>query len=343
MSLSASHKKKHPIAIIWISWERQRRSISLAKLLNAEYFEYDHSMPAILRYAISSVQTMLTLVKHRNAIVVVQNPSLVLALLAVASKSIFRNLLIVDRHNDPYLVREGAAADRLATLLCNASAYTLKKAELTLITNRDLESFVTRHGGEAFILPDPLPELGDYSGFSPTVVNREFSLLVSASWAVDEPIGAIVAAAAGLPNIRFYISGKPNGSRHRLPITLPSNVVFTGFLCEADFYSLMWRVDAVVSITTRYAAIVCGGHEAIALGKPFITGNNNALKRHFRSAGLYCDGSVSSIQSSILYLQSHYRQQTNAVLAFRESYPPQWNATFAALLQRIAKLATAAH
>jgi glycosyltransferase involved in cell wall biosynthesis len=118
----------------------------------------------------------------------------------------------------------------------------------------------------------------------------------------------------------------------------PSNIVFTGFLSEEDFYSLMSRVDAVVSITTRYGAVVCGGHEAIALGKPFITGNNNALKRHFRSAGLYCDGTASSIQSTILDLQSHYRKQTLAVLAFREIYPGEWCVSFAALLRRIEAL-----
>jgi hypothetical protein len=339
MSPNLSHKQKKQSAMIWISWERQRRSISMAKRLGAEYFEYDYALPAILRYAVSSVRTLYTLVRHRNALVVVQNPSLVLALIAVASKGVFHNVLIVDRHNDPYLVPEGTHTGWLATLLCRASAFTLKQAELTLITNSDLEHFVVCHGGEAFVLPDPLPELGDSPGASPQSLNSKFSLLVSASWAVDEPIAAIVAAAAQLPDVRFYISGKPVGSRHRLPATPPSNVVFTGFLSEMDFYSLMRGVDAVVSITTRYAAIVCGGHEAIVLGKPFITGNNNALKRHFRSAGLYCDGSTSSIQATILYLQSHYRKQTDAVLAFRESYPGEWNASFARLLRRIETLA----
>lgn len=233
---------------------------------------------------------------------------------------------------------EGTHTGCLESLLCRVSAFTLKKAELTLITNSDLENFFVRHGGEAFVLPDPLPELGDKARVRAKPQDSIFSLLVSASWAVDEPITAIVAAAVELPDIRFYISGKPVGSRHRLPARTPSNIVFTGFLSEEDFYSLMSRVDAVVSITTRYGAVVCGGHEAIALGKPFITGNNNALKRHFRSAGLYCDGTASSIQSTILDLQSHYRKQTLAVLAFREIYPGEWCVSFAALLRRIEAL-----
>lgn len=65
---------------IWISWEKQRRSIELSKRLGCKLYIIEKS--GLFRYPYSIFKTILILIKERPDLFFVQNPSMFLATLA---------------------------------------------------------------------------------------------------------------------------------------------------------------------------------------------------------------------------------------------------------------------
>ena len=76
-----------PDVRLWIAWEEQRRNRSLSHHLSAELHEITYSGPRLLRHIRSTIATARLIRKRRPTILFVQNPSLVLSLLAVDGHS----------------------------------------------------------------------------------------------------------------------------------------------------------------------------------------------------------------------------------------------------------------
>src|SRR5256885_12630417 len=92
------------------------------------------------------------LARRRPQILLVQNPSLILAALAAAVRGVLGYRLIADAHNEavvPFINRQ-----RWVTRL---SRWVIRRADLTIVSNRQLAERVVRHGGRAFTLPDRVP------------------------------------------------------------------------------------------------------------------------------------------------------------------------------------------
>ena len=64
---------------VWLTWEIQRRSETLAKFVGADYQCLLLDAPRIARYPILIWRTSRFLIKRKPALVYVQNPSIVLA------------------------------------------------------------------------------------------------------------------------------------------------------------------------------------------------------------------------------------------------------------------------
>lgn len=318
--------------IAWISWERQRRSITLSTLLGARYYELNFNLPRVLRYLICAFRTFFILLRERDSIVIVQNPSLILAFEAALLKPWFKYRLVIDRHTDIYLL--GTKQGITYSLLNKVSDFTLRSAELTLVTNPELARVIKHKKGNPRVVPDPIPPL-DYVASEDSPREGSFSILFVASWAADEPIDQACLAARALPDTRWYVSGQPRRSHPAFTEPTPNNMARTGHLAEDDFYSLMADVDIVIALTTNPATLVCAGHEALALNKPFITGNSTALQHHFQQAALYCDGSEAGLIRAIVSLRENYVHQLELLATFKKSYLIRWSEDFPQLLSAI--------
>ena len=267
---------------IWITWERQRRSVTLASKLADEYFEFNYGGPQLLRYLRSLFNTSRVLLSNRGNVVFIQNPSLVLAFYAVLLRPLIRFRLIVDRHTEDYLLNEGKGF--LFSVVSFVSRITLRYADFTIVSNQELVPLVTGCKGKALVLPDPYPQVDDYLGSPPPLPAATFTIFCVATWSDDEPLGAYVAAARTLSNVKFIISGNPRGRDLGILQALPANVECTGFLSEREYYRAMASSQGVIAFSSRRATLVCGGYEAVVLGKPFITGNSSALRSYFKAA-----------------------------------------------------------
>jgi glycosyltransferase involved in cell wall biosynthesis len=324
----------------WIAWETQRRSLGLAQRLDADLRLFLHKGWA--RFPRSLAGTAALLSRKRGELVFVQNPSMVLAAWAGALKGLFGYALVVDRHsNFGFLAGRGAGLKRrLSDLL---SEYTLRRADLTIVTNTELAGYVERAGGRAFVLPDPFPDLSAWRGLAEASEAEPRALreiLFVSSWAFDEPIEAAIEACRRLRGEAVIrITGRVPAGYARLLRTAPDNFVPTGFLSENDFLAAMAKCDAVMAVTRREATLVCGGYEGAAMGKPLILGNSRALREYFDAGAVYTDGGASDLEARIREVLAALPAYRSAIRAWHARREDEWRDRLSALEGALAGLA----
>src|SRR4051812_14960269 len=121
----------------WIAWETQRRTLNLSRKVDAELFIFDDENKGAIRYPLSALKTLSALWKHRGGLVFVQFPSMFLAALASFLKPLFHYKLVVDRHTDFSLELKPPFGWK-ERLILSLSRYSVRKADLTVVTNSEL-------------------------------------------------------------------------------------------------------------------------------------------------------------------------------------------------------------
>jgi hypothetical protein len=246
-----------------------------------------------LRYPIALCKTLAAFVAEKPDLIFVQNPSLILSLFAVHYGLITNVPVIVDAHNAGVYPFNGTHtwANKLAD-------YLFRKASITIVTNNALAAYVRMHGGNAEVMPDPIPE------FTPPAkikaLKGKFNVLFICSWADDEPYDEVIQAARLIDkSIYVYITGNSRGKESKYAGNMPENVVLTGYLKEIDFIEMLYSCDVVMDLTTRDDCLVCGAYEAVAAEKPLIVSNSKALMEYFSCGALYTTNTSSDIATQI--------------------------------------------
>ena len=289
---------------MWIAWERQRRSTTLAEQLGAELKVFEFEPNGFRRYFVLGCKTIPVLWRWRRKVVFVQNPSVVLSALAALLRPLLGYVLVVDRHSN-FLFDRQAPYTFLERAFLLLSAFTLRFSDITIITNTTVREIVLQHGGRPFILPVLMPELLPKDQIPPPrpfVPNeRPLEILFVCSWASDEPIAEVAAAAAtlGPERVTIHVSGRPRPEYSALLEQAPANFRVRGFLSDEEYLRLMAEVDCVMAITTAPATIVCGGAEGVALNKPLILGDTRELREHFPCGVVFAKSSSQGIGEAI--------------------------------------------
>lgn len=311
------------IKSVWITWERQIRNKSMSARLGADFFEIISRDKRLIRYCKSTIKTLKILYANRHKDVFVQNPSIVLSLVAVIFKLLFGYRLIVDAHNSGVF-----PAKKLQFL----ADFINRSADYVIVTNEGLASYIRKIGGSPVILPDPLPSITVIEDESSKwkVLNSP-SVLMICSWASDEPYCEVIAAAASLPDVTFYITGNSKGREAKCACPIPSNVVLTGFVSENDYHLLLNNSDIIVDLTTREDCLVCGAYEAIAVGKPVVLSNTNALRSYFGDAAIYVENNSASITDGIRNILKEYNEVSDKAKSNSQEVERQWLQLFGGL------------
>ncbi|MFW6101738.1 MAG: hypothetical protein ACOC90_10160, partial [Bacteroidota bacterium] len=260
---------------VWIAWEVQRRTMELSKALGCDLHIFDFE--GILRYPRCIYNTLKVLISSQGKIVFVQNPSMILAATACIFKFISKQAVIIDRHTTFRLNKQRTVSlDWMVFDLLNN--FTIKHADLTIVTNEYLAGVVRDMGGRPYVLPDKLPDLKK----SRTIQLEGFSIFMISSFGGDEPVAEAIVAAGMLEEegVRLYISGNPNKLDPATRKNSPGNVIFTGFLSEQDFMDHVYTADAVMTLTTADYCMLCGCYEAVAAGRPLITSDKQVLLQY---------------------------------------------------------------
>jgi glycosyltransferase involved in cell wall biosynthesis len=240
---------------------------------------------------------------------------------------LFKYQLIVDAHNEaiqPY-THNNWVIRYVAQLLMRYSKYTI-------VTNKYLAKIVDGNGGKAIILPDRVPQIGEIEAIR--LAQNTFNIILIATYAADEPISQIIDAACALENkITLYVTGNFSRLDKSYIESLPSNIVFTGFLTNKDYWSYLKSADAIIDLSLKDNCLVCGAYEGIAVGKPLILSNSEATKEYFNKGVVYTDNTTANIQDCYLRIMQNYESLSEEISILNSEVAHEWKQKVAKLCQ----------
>lgn len=324
--------------IVWITWEPHRRTSVLAKELGARLCIINESSLLckirFIRYLILSIRTVGYLFKKRPRVLIVQNPSIILAFVACIFRGCFKYILIVDRHSNFKLQN---TAGLLMYFFHFLSKFTVKIADITIVTNHYLAEIVNKWGGKAFVLPDKIPEL---SLANPIQLDGQTNVVYVCSFSKDEPVEEVIDAFGRMEDVFLYITGSYNSllGRNIKKSCNFSNIKFSGFLDERSYQSLMISADLVLVLTKQEHTLTCGAYESIALSKPMVLSNTNTIRGYFSKGAVYCDPNPVTITAAIRQALNTVEKLQEEVNQLKEELNMQWEKDFLRFVNEISRI-----
>lgn len=308
-----------------VTWFGHRRTENLCRRLGWTYCVIETPSRGIIRYLRLAPRTIAMIARTRPRVLVVQNPSLVLAMLCVMVRPYFKYRLVVDAHNEavqPFLLKN--------ELLRRLSRLCLRRADLTIVTNDALARIVDSVGGTPFVLPDPLPEPPQSREM---VVSRTgFGVVVISTFSADEPLEEILRAASRLgAAAKFSITGNLKRLPHGLRRQASANVTFTGYLAESEYWALLRSCDVVVDLSLMPDCLVCGAYEAIAVRRPVIVTDSVTSRMWFREAAIYTQNDADAIEKVLRDVRDRPQYWTSRVVDATPVIERAWEERGAAL------------
>ena len=322
---------------LWITWETQRRNKELAKAFDCELKQFDYScLNRLKRYIKSTSKTFQTIwtYKNKDLKVYAQCPSAILCLFLTFLKPIFKFVLIIDCHNAifNYLNHNGPFI-RLITI------FFLKRADLLIVTNEYFKESVPTTQSKILVLPDKLPAI-DFQNETPkTFSSEKQNVVFISSFSNDEPIYEFLKAAKELTNFaRFFITGKKSKADSLLLSFESNDIVFTDYLSEKNYESLITHADVNIDLTTQSDLLVCGAYESLSAGVPCILSDTKIQREIFPEGYLYTFCDSESLKETILesfQLKNRLREEIDE---FKSEFVNNWEISFKNCRQTIENL-----
>lgn len=317
---------------LWVTWEDHRRSRELSKAFDAEYMPIRYTGTKVFRYPYLIMLTIIKVSVARPKIVFCQNPSIVLATTLTIMKLISDFKLIVDRHSNFKFEHENSKKLKWR-LFWFLSRFTVKSADLTIVTNDDLMNVCEAWGGRAKVLPDKIPDMST-SHVGENNINldsKKINVMAVTTFDSDEPIDEMLRAAEIIgDNYVFYMTG--NCEKYFFDKSsdsgVPDNVVFTGFISEIDYRNLMNSVDVVVVLTKKDLILNCGGYEAVSVNVPLVLSNTKTLREYFRDAPVFVNVNQFSIAAGIVEAYSRRDSIRKEMLVLKLNLCDAWREKF---------------
>ena len=320
---------------IWVTWEKQRRTETLAGELAIPLHRFHPPSSYLLKILSLSLKTVCLMIAKRPRRLIIQNPSMALAALTCTLKPLFGYRLIVDRHsNFKFHTRsDGRLKYRIFHYLSRA---TIAKADLTIVTNEFLAEVVRSWGGRPFVLQDMLP---DMNLAEDVILEEGRHILFVTSFSDDEPIAEVLEAAKSLPeDTVLHVTGNHRKARHRLPSDIGENVRFTGFLAERDFQSLMKSCDVVLAMTTQDHTLLCSAYEAVSLEKPLVLSDKQALREYFDEGVRFTSPEPAAIARTLTRVLDEQEEAAEEITRLKAKLQQDWAPRFEALKHAIGQM-----
>lgn len=319
---------------LFIVWSAPTQGSSRSRLLAKEIemanpiYLYSTSwkgpLSAPLRYIIQGARTLPLLFQKRPRVVLVQSPPSFAVLFVALYCALTGSRYIIDAHSDAFQrsiwTRPKWLYDKIT-----------RGALLTLVTDEFFRTAIEQKGGRAMVLRDPVA----LAPLSPIRKPEQFSVTVVNTFARDEPLEAVLQAAASMPDVHFSITGKRSRANPDLLRHVSSNVVFTDFLPDEAYYQLLRSSHAVMSLTTRDHTLQCGACEALSLERPIITSDWPLLREYFCNGTVHVDNSADGIRQGIEALKRDYGRYEAEVVELRQMRRQEWQQKTAELVDLI--------
>jgi glycosyltransferase involved in cell wall biosynthesis len=312
---------------LFVSWYRHHgRSATLAKELGAEavFVAFGRSgnvASAFIRYVLQSVCTLAIVLRKRPRTIIVMAPPLPLVVLAWVVSRLMRSRMIIDAHT-------GVFNDPKWAWTLRAFLWFARRSTLTIVTNRQLVDQLKRENVEATSLHDPPASLcaEHNEGVDAPDKAAQDTVIVPCSFSSDEPIDAIVAAAAAMPHVAFYVTG---ALPRRFPTdstTHASNLIFTGYLPAHEYEKLFRSATLVMALTTRELTMQRAGYEALSCHKPFLTSDTEVLREYFTKGVVFTSPHPDDIRAGIAECLRNRNSLAEGMATLHREKLASWNA-----------------
>lgn len=319
---------------IWLTWENHRRSRELSEAFGAEYLPIILDRSRYVRYPVLALLTLWKIILKRPRLVFCQNPSIVLSAFLVALKTVFRFRLVIDRHSNFKFEHQSSKNLKWKIFWC-LSRFTVRGADVTIVTNEPLRKICNQWGGNTVVLPDKLPDMRVFDNKESLIIKdaNKINAMAVTTFDSDEPIDDIIEAASLLSDdFQIYLTGK----NHKYVIdkgrnwTPPVNIVFTGFISESAYRALMNSADIILVLTTKDLILNCGAYEAVSANKPLILSNTEILQNYFNRGVIFVDINPESIAAGITEASRKIEYLTDELKELRVKLEESWSEQFQA-------------
>ncbi len=318
--------------IVWGPPSHGPRTKVFARALGIEpVFVYSTTRRGLLiapwKYAYQAVATLLLLRRRRPTVVFVQSPPSFAPLVVWLYTAIVGGRFLVDAHS-------GAFDSRVWARPAWLHRFVARRAVATVVTNEHHRDLLSAQGARAVIIRD-VPTtfvLG-----SPPDLDDGFRIMAVNTFAPDEPVGELVAAAAELPTVSFYLTGDPARPGFVAPAVIPPNVHFTGFLPDDEYFGLMHACDAVLCLTTREHTMQRGACEALSMGVPIVTSDTALLRTYFRRGTVHVRSDRAAIRRGVAAMVADHERLAQEIRELQTAQRDEWETAVSeltGLLQR---------
>lgn len=317
---------------IWVTWERQRRSVVLSKEFNAEYHELISKKKGLIRYVVLLRKTLALLRREKPPLIYIQNPSMVLAFVASIYKRLSPDtILVVDRHSNFFPLTNSAILNGIHDLLSN---YTIRKADVTVVTNNYLKNLIENIGGSACVLEDKVPDLQKKRDIS---LKGKVNILFVCSFDPDEPYNKVFEAARLIdPNIHIYVTGNYKKIQNKKILdNIPENIVLLGYVKEQEYIDYLHAVDVVMVLTEWDYTLLCGAYEAVAAEKPLVLSNKRDLLAYFKRGVVKTENKSTDIAEAIITAVYKKNELKAEIRALKIEMNKDWQGKFNKLNETI--------
>lgn len=276
---------------------------------------------APFKYAVQAGKTFRCLLARRPRVVFVQSPPTFAVMMVWLYGALTGARFVVDAHSaamlSPYWTRPRALYRRIA-----------RAAAATIVTNDHFASRIRRWGGHALVIPD-IPTTFPADDAFP--LGDSFDVMVVNTFAPDEPLSEVIAAAAGLPGVVLHVTGDLERSASRIPSHVPANVRFTGYLADPAYYGLMASCDAVMCLTTRDHTMQRGACEALWMGKPIVTSRWPLLLEYFHLGTVHVDNTIEGIGEGLREMAERHGEHQAGITRLQTERLRDWQAAIGSL------------
>lgn len=288
-------KNFNPNQSLWITWERQPRNISMARLLGVQLCEIIINKPRLIKYPFLIFKTLTLLAVYRPRFVFVQNPSIVLSFLVTSIGNFFPMCVVVDAHNAGVYPLEGKS--KLLNFFANK---IISMANFVIVSNKNLAKYVDSLAGNALVFPDPLPSYPFYRSEFNAKENYDFLLICT--WADDEPYQEVIQAFSELgQSFNLKVTGKYSKKiSEAMHKSLPENIQLLGFISEIEYQKQLYLADFTIDLTLRNDCLVCGAYESIAMGVPGVISDSSVNRSVFYNGFVFSKNDIENIKKSVL-------------------------------------------
>ena len=269
------------------------------------------------KYTYQAVASLILLFRTRPLLVFIQSPPSFAVLFVWLYCSVNGARYVVDAHSAAMQLPWWTRPRWLYRFLA-------RRALATIVTNEVFAEEIESVGGTALVLRDiptsfPTGEsLAGEDGFTVLVVN---------TFAFDEPLGEVLDAARAVPDVQFLITGNTQRGDRAVLNSASSNVRFTGFVPDADYYATMRASDAVMCLTTRDNTMQRGACEALSLGRPIITSDWPLLRDYFSKGTVHVAPRSESIANAIRLVEREQGRFREEISELQQAQRDEWTRT----------------